>query len=192
MARRPTTARNIPSTVPIKAITSASPRTSCKHPPPAPADGPQDADLARPFEDRHEHRVEHADRAEDERDGGRRPGHGLGQADLGVALDVVASRGGGDAGDASTRFDAADSLMNLESEECCADQEPRDLSLLAHHLLKRLKRHDDSAVFKPAIALEDSHDLKWHAGDLQGIAGLLSRVSGQRPGRASRLSDRPP
>ena len=99
IARRPATASNHSEHSSHQGDHECFAQHQLQHPTTTPTDCAQNSDFTRSLEDRHQHRVEHADRAEDERDGSRRPGHGLRQADLGIALHVVASRRRGNAAD---------------------------------------------------------------------------------------------
>ena len=97
--RRRATRAPTPSTAPDQAERQRLAQDQRQDPLPPPAQGAEHADLAGPLEDGHHHRVQHADRAQDQRDRRGGPGHRLDQADLDVALDVVARGDGRDARD---------------------------------------------------------------------------------------------
>ena len=62
-----------------------------------PADGPQCADLANPLVDRHDHRVEHADGPDQQRNRRGRPGHAAAELDRADVVDEFVGRHGGHA-----------------------------------------------------------------------------------------------
>ncbi len=76
----------VPTTPPARLSKTDSIRIirTTRHAPPA--DRPQNADLAGPLEDRHDHGVQHADGADHQGHGGSDPGHGVDELDFGVEL----------------------------------------------------------------------------------------------------------
>ena len=80
------------------------------HPVLAPADCPQGADFLDPLEHGHDHRVQHADRADEQGDCRGGPGHGTAEFDRPDVLDEIVRRDGGDPG--LERFDLSGELLN--------------------------------------------------------------------------------
>ena len=88
-ARRPP---SVPTTPPVRLSKTDSIRIIRTTAPASPADRPQNADLVGPLEDRHHHRVQHADGADHQGHGRSDPGHGVDELDFGGRVDEL---GGG-------------------------------------------------------------------------------------------------